>query len=109
MTQCETDIEGQSWVENLSHMEESMIASKSDVVIIGAGAYGLPLGAKAKSHGMSAVVLGGSTQLLFGIKGRRWENDRQYRQLFNDYWVRPSEDERPPGFASLEIKGGAYW
>lgn len=109
MTHCETDTSGQSWNANLTRLTNLVLESRAEVVIIGAGAYGLPIGASARDQGMAAVVLGGSTQLLFGIKGNRWENDRQYSRIFNEHWVRPSEPERPPGFQNLEIKGGAYW
>jgi len=109
MTQCETNVAGQDWFNNLSRLTDKVMETSSDVVIIGAGAYGLPLGASAKAYGMAAVVLGGATQLLFGIKGNRWENDRQYQRIFNKDWVRLSMAERPPGFHNFEIKGGAYW
>jgi hypothetical protein len=109
MTNCETDTTGQSWYDNLARMTELVLNSNAEVVIIGAGAYGLPIGAAVARQGMEAVVLGGSTQLLFGIKGTRWENDKQYRTMFNEHWVRPSEKERPPGFQNFEISGGAYW
>lgn len=109
MTQCETDTSGQNWYDNLTNLTDSVLSTGAEVVIIGAGAYGLPLGAAVSRQGMTAIVLGGSTQLLFGIKGARWENDRQYRAMFNEHWVRPSELERPPGYQNLEIKGGAYW
>jgi hypothetical protein len=109
MTQCETDTTGQSWTHNLNQLTDMVLSTRAEVVIIGAGAYGLPVGAAASRQGMAAVVLGGSTQLLFGIKGTRWENDKQYRAMFNEHWVRPSETERPPGFQNFEIKGGAYW
>lgn len=109
MTQCETDVTDQSWQNNLHTLTDAVLRTDAEVIIIGAGAYGLPLGSNAAKQGKVAIVLGGSTQLLFGIKGTRWENDRQYRAIFNDHWVRPSETERPPGFQNFEIKGGAYW
>ena len=109
MTNCGVNVANQSWISNMRALEEDVIGEKPDVVVVGAGAYGLPLGVAAKAAGISAVVLGGSTQLLFGIIGNRWANDRQYRNLFNNNWVRPSEQERPAGFDGLEIQGGAYW
>jgi hypothetical protein len=75
---------------------------------IGAGAYGLPLAAFVKEQGRQAVHVGGATQLLFGVKGRRWEAESEdVVALFNDYWVRPSAEETPAG-ASL-VEGGCYW
>ncbi len=108
-THCAQDVGQQSWYENLSKMHTAVAQSKPEVVIIGAGAYGLPLASMAKAHGATAVMLGGATQLLFGIIGSRWLNDPQYRALFNEYWRRPSEEERPAGYQTLEISGGAYW
>ena len=76
MTQCLQNVDDQNWFENLLKMQEKIKQQNPEVVIIGAGAYGLPLGAYAKLLGCSAVVLGGATQLLFGIIGNRWENDQ---------------------------------
>jgi hypothetical protein len=109
MSHCGADVTGQDWHENLQRLIDQSVAAKAEVVVIGAGAYGLPLGAALARQGAAVVVLGGATQLLFGIKGNRWENDRQYRALFNENWVRPSEMERPPRYSELEIQGGAYW
>ena len=43
-----------------------------DVCLIGCGAYGFPLAAHVKHKGKQAIHLGGTLQLLFGIKGNRW-------------------------------------
>ena len=52
-----------------------------DVAIIGCGAYGFPLAAKLKQAGKQAIHLAGATQLLFGIKGKRWE-EYQFQKRF---------------------------
>jgi len=93
------------WFAALDHMRREMEAADFEVALIGAGAYGLPLAAHAKRLGRQGVHLGGVTQILFGIMGRRWE--RQYRHLVNDAWVRPGPDDRPPGFDRIE--DGCYW
>ena len=108
-TQCEVDVEGEDWTDNLARLDDSIAAIEPDVVVIGAGAYGLPLGAFAKQRGAAAIVLGGSTQLLFGIMGNRWMMFSEYRALMNPHWTRPGEEERPPGFEHFETAGGAYW
>jgi hypothetical protein len=108
-TQCEVDVEGANWYDNLTRLDDSVAATRADVVIIGAGAYGLPVGALAKQRGATAIVLGGSTQLLFGIMGNRWMLFPEYRALMNSAWTRPGEEERPPGFEKFETSGGAYW
>jgi hypothetical protein len=78
-----------------------------DVAIIGCGAYGFPLAAHVKHLGKKAVHLGGATQVLFGIKGKRWLERDAVSQLINEHWVFPSEDETPAQFKNVE--GGCYW
>lgn len=108
-TQCEEDISGQDWFDNLSRLDGNVTATDPEVVIIGAGAYGLPVGAAAVRRGASAVVMGGATQLLFGIMGNRWSSDPRYAAMQNHNWTRPSLDERPSGYQFFETAGGAYW
>ena len=66
-----------SWFDALAQTCERIGRESYDVALIGAGAYGLPIAAFVKSEGRQAVHLGGATQLLFGIKGRRWEVESQ--------------------------------
>ena len=98
-----------SWFAALEDMTEQVAGIDFDVAIIGAGAYGLPLGAAVKAMGRQAVHLGAATQLLFGVRGRRWEVESPHdiARLFNEHWVRPSQDETPPDAQSVE--GGCYW
>jgi hypothetical protein len=99
--------EGRTWFSELDALEQRVAAENFDVAIIGAGAYGMPLAAFVKKLGKVAIHLGGATQLLFGIWGSRWDLSPPHVRLKNDYWVRPSADERPAGWQSVE--GGAYW
>lgn len=108
-TQVRADISGQDWLAHLDRLDREIAAGAPDVVLIGAGGYGLPLAARAKQRGSTAIVLGGITQLLFGIYGNRWLNDPAYRRLINPAWCRPSVEERPPGHDTFEVQGGAYW
>lgn len=98
-----------TWFDALDHMRQEIANTDFDVAIIGAGAYGLPLAAAVKDMGRQAVQLGGATQLLFGIRGRRWEVESpdDIAPLFNEYWVRPSSEETPAGAGLVE--GGCYW
>lgn len=95
------------WFQALQSMEDQISAADFDVAIIGCGAYGLPLAAHVKRLGKKAVHLGGATQILFGVKGKRWENIPSVARLFNDAWVRPSTEDRPDNYQ--EIEGGSYW
>ena len=79
------------------------------MAIIGCGAYGFPLAAKLKAAGKQAIHLGGATQLMFGIKGYRWENNypSKIATFFNDAWIHPSASETPKGAETVEK--GCYW
>ena len=58
---------------------------------IGCGAYGLPLTSMLKASGKKAIHLGGATQILFGIKGKRWDHEATYdyvRNFYNENWVK---------------------
>lgn len=98
-----------NWFEALDYMKEQIGQRSFDVAIIGCGAYGLPLAAFVKRLGKKAIHLGGSTQLLFGIRGKRWENNYlDYNErLMNEHWTRPSHLEVPDN--AKKVEDGCYW
>lgn len=102
------------WFDALDYMKRQMDAVDYDVCLLGCGAYGFPLAAYAKDCGKQAIHLGGVLQLLFGIKGKRWETDEGYIKIhpyastyYNEYWIRPDETEKPQKADGVE--GGCYW
>lgn len=97
------------WFEALDSMKDQIDKFDYDIAIIGAGAYGLPLAAHVKRSGKKAVHLAGATQLLFGIIGKRWEDYIvwPYMNLFNEHWVRPSDDELPHN--AIKVEDACYW
>ena len=98
-----------NWFEALNSMKEEIDKVDFEVAIIGCGAYGMPLAAHIKRMGKKAVHLGGATQLLFGIKGKRWEEEYyDYKsRLFNENWTKPYEVDVPQNF--LKVEDGCYW
>ena len=65
-----------------------------------------------------AIHMGGATQLLFGIKGNRWEDPMYgvkewglpagfYPKMFNEYWIKPGEEGRPKN--AEQVEGACYW
>ena len=116
-----TKSEFSSWFEALKYMENEIDKIDFDIAIIGCGAYGLPLAAHVKRIGKQAVHMAGGTQLLFGILGKRWTEQYQgywhyrpdidisldYHPLFNEYWVSPSQNEKPKG--SEKVEDSCYW
>jgi hypothetical protein len=101
-----------NWFEALDFMKAEIDNEDYDICLIGAGAYGFSLAAHVKRRGKKAFHLGGSLQLLFGIRGKRWENPNyntiyNYSRLMNEHWVKPNESEKP-GNASV-VEGACYW
>lgn len=96
-----------SWFDALDHMKAQIDSKDFDVAILGCGAYGFPLAAHIKRMGKQAVHLGGPTQVLFGIKGQRWDNHPVISKLYNEHWIRPAAEDRPPNADIVE--NGCYW
>lgn len=105
------------WFEALDWMKTRMDATDYDIALIGCGAYGFPLAAHAKRMGKQSVHLGGALQLLFGIRGKRWDDPSygretlqdkgSYLRLFNLNWVYPGEKYKP--VHASDIENGCYW
>lgn len=98
-----------TWFDALDYMYEQALKIDFDVAVIGCGAYGMPLASMLKNAGKQAVHLGGATQLLFGIKGSRWENNypTKIATFFNDAWTRAKAGETPKNAGTVEK--GCYW
>jgi hypothetical protein len=95
-----------NWFEALDYMKNQIKNIDFDVALIGCGAYGLPLASYVKNIGKQGLHLGGALQLLFAIKGRRWETE--YNKIFtDDFWVYPKISERPAEYKKVE--SGCYW
>jgi hypothetical protein len=79
-----------------------------DICIIGAGGYSLPLCNFVKSIGKKAIHLGGATQVLFGIRGSRF--DRNFKDMpwyGTDTFIRPLESDIPKYHYLVE--DSCYW
>lgn len=96
-----------NWFMALDAMYNDIKKLDFDVAIVGCGAYGLPLSARIKELGKQVIHLAGATQMLFGIRGARWDARPDLQHLFNSYWIRPSEKEKPKNASSVE--NGCYW
>ena len=99
--------EYKTWFDALDKMYNDIKELDFDVAIVGCGAYGLPLAAKIKKLNKQVIHLAGATQIMFGIKGARWDVRPEMQKYFNEYWIRPSASERPKDAQSVE--GACYW
>lgn len=96
-----------SWQSALDQLWQQVQGIRFDVALLGCGAYSLPLAARIRGLGRSAIHLGGSLQLLFGVFGRRWERFDSQRALLNSAWIRPLPEDRPSSYQAVE--DGCYW
>lgn len=107
----------EDWFDALESMKNEIDKTDFEFALIGCGAYGFPLAAYVKRIGKKSIHLGGALQLLFGIKGNRWENEDfgeqtfgkkgVYKALMNEYWVKPMVVEKPKSAENVESE--CYW
>lgn len=97
----------QTWEEAVQRTVAEVIQQDARFAIIGCGGLGMLIAKKLKDRGVIAIVLGGAIQVLFGIKGSRWESHEIISTFWNNAWIWPSEDETPRGANTIE--GACYW
>lgn len=97
-----------SWFDAYSKTCKQIDSVDFDIALLGCGAYGLPLGAYIKNKGKTAIHIGGALQLLFGIMGKRWAEDYDYKdRFFNEYWTYPFDCDTPAN--SIKVENNCYW
>lgn len=103
----EVDERFADWFEALAFMENEIAQIEYDIALLGCGAYGTPLAAWIKRQGKQVVHIGGALQILFGIKGKRWDERPKVASIYNAHWcyADPSETPRAAGM----VEGGCYW
>lgn len=80
-------------------------ASTNDIYFVSCGCYGLPLCNYIKSKGKNSIYVGGLLQMLFGLKGSRWEQRPFMNKYYNEHWKYPTK--KPKNLEQVE--GGCYW
>lgn len=108
------------WFDALEYMKKKISLLDFDICLLGCGAYGLPLASHVKLMGKKAIHIGGGLQLLFGIKGKRWDDinygksynipslfQQPYSNLYNDYWIKPLLSDTPE--KSNLVDNACYW
>lgn len=102
-----------TWFDALDALKARIAEQKFDIAFLGCGSYGLPLAKFIKeTHGAPAIHLGGKAQLLFGIRGKRWDKFPIAWREANRYdstpaWTRPLPIDRPFGAHLMDY--GCYW
>jgi len=98
-----------TWFDILEKMKADLACLDFDIALIAAGPFGLPLAAFVKGMGKKAIHIGGALQLLFGIKGARWEERNEFVGFMNEFWIRPGENETPSLKVKNNIDNSSYW
>ncbi len=101
------DSNSPSWKDTLNEMKKEISDIDFDIALLGCSLYGLPLVSYIKDMGKSAIYVGGALQLLFGIKGKRWDAHDEISKMYNEHWIRPLNSEIPSNYVGLD--GGTYW
>jgi hypothetical protein len=96
-----------NWQERYQLLADQIESAPYDVLLVGAGGLSILLAAHAKARGKIGFHLGGHTQILFGITGRRWDKDHELARRQGPTWVRPAGDEAPP--TVTQVEQGCYW
>ena len=102
--------EDKSYAHLLQRIQEQIKSEAFDVAIIGAGGYSIPIASFVKQIGKVGIHMGGALQLLFGIKGKRWDNNHKFKdsEFYNsEKWIRPLPQDLPMN--SFAVEGGCYW
>jgi hypothetical protein len=103
----EREADGSTWFDLLDRMKNEISAKEFDVALIAAGAFSYPLAAHVKKIGKVGIHSGGGLQIFFGVMGNRWNNSPEVLKYVNEYWVRPSANERPK--KADQVENACYW
>ena len=94
-----------NWFEILDDLTSESLKLDFEIAIIGCGAYGMPLAARLKKAGKKCIHLGGAVQILFGIKGKRWDEMEKFKKMYNEFWIYPSFNYK----VFQNVENGCYW
>lgn len=96
-----------SWFEALDFLKSEIEKIDFDIALLGCGPFGTPLVDFIKGINKQAIYVGGAIQILFGIKGKRWDNNSAISKLYNENWVYLPNSTIPSNGKSLD--NGCYW
>jgi len=104
-------ISNRTWSQEMMKFKQLVDAKMNgfspDVVLVAAGAYGMPISSYIFEKGMSVIYVGGALQLIFGIWGNRWRTNPNVLRMANSNWIWPDKQSRP--FGSFLVERSSYW
>lgn len=78
-----------------------------DVALISCSFPSFALAAGIKRIGKIGIQMGGDLQILFGIKGKRWDSIPAIASLYNEFWIRPNAAHSPTDADKMDQR--CYW
>jgi len=91
-------------LESFDYLKNEVKEKNFDIAIIGCGGYSMLIGNYIFNEmNKSAIVVGGTIQLMFGIKGKRWSN----HNIYNEYWCNVLTNEVPNN--KTKVEDGCYF
>jgi hypothetical protein len=97
----------ESWFEALEYLYGECCKEDFDVALLGCSTFSTPLALRFRRDGKQAVHVGGPLQLMFGIKGKRW--DQYFVDTYNEHWISLPEETKVGNVDALDMTGGSYW
>ena len=99
-----------SYFDALKYLYEECMKRDFEVALLCCSKLGIDLAPMLKRAGKKAIQMGGDMQIMFGIRGKRWDNNRVLMKYYNDYWVRPDVKETGANSVIVErADDGCYW
>lgn len=101
------------WTYHFEKMKEDLKNIKEqtfdfDIALVSCGGFGMLISDFIFSDlKTSAIYVGGSLQLFFGIMGSRWKNSPKIIEHVNNYWTHPLDEDKPKNPQLCE--GSCYW
>ena len=96
----------ESWKETYDMITNEIKDIEFDIALLSCGGYGAPLSNFIYEElNKTAIYIGGGLQILFGIRGKRWDNRDDFKPLFNQHWIYPTNE---PNNNHL-VENGCYW
>lgn len=96
-----------NWFEALDYLYTESMKQDFDIALLGCSTFSTPLALMFKKMGKQAVHVGGPLQLMFGIKGKRW--DAYFTDTYNEHWIDLPDETKVGNVDSLDMEGGSYW
>lgn len=83
VTNADANPQFKTWEETLLDLFRRCMKKDFEIALIGAGWYSLPLGDLLFQSGKQVIVVNAHIQLLFGIKGGRWDANQAWGHITN--------------------------